>query len=113
LKPIDLKEFKIMLPRAAFLHEVEPESTASLEAQERSIKFEQILGKTPTMREIFSVIQRVARTDATVLMLFGHERGAFTGAHTQRRGKFEVSRPTPCTASSTGTPSGRRTFASG
>src|SRR4029434_5996385 len=87
---------------------------------------------TPRMREIFAVVQRVAKTDATVLVegesgtgkeliaraihsrsarkdgpfvaincgaipetlleseLFGHERGAFTGAHVQRQGKFEL-----------------------
>jgi two-component system NtrC family response regulator len=84
------------------------------------------------MREIFGVIQRVAKTDATVLCegesgtgkelvaravhshsprrsapfvaincgaipetlleseLFGHERGSFTGAHAQRKGKIEM-----------------------
>jgi two-component system NtrC family response regulator len=84
------------------------------------------------MREIFDIVTRVARTDATVLIeaesgtgkellaraihgrsrrrdrafvpincgaisetlleveLFGHEKGAYTGAHVQRRGKLEV-----------------------
>jgi two-component system NtrC family response regulator len=98
---------------------------------EESIRFTDILGSTPKMREIFSVIQRVAKTDATVLCegesgtgkelvaqavhmhsprhakpfvaincgaipetlleseLFGHEKGSFTGAHAQRKGKIE------------------------
>jgi two-component system, NtrC family, response regulator len=96
------------------------------------VRFEDILGKTAAMREIFNIVERVAKTDATALIegesgtgkelvaraihgrsgrrngpfvpincgaipetlleaeLFGHERGAFTGAHTQRKGKFEM-----------------------
>jgi two-component system nitrogen regulation response regulator GlnG len=92
----------------------------------------EIIGKAPTMQEIFKTIGRVAPTDATVLIqgesgtgkeliaraihshsprwsgafvalncsavprelleseLFGHERGAFTGAVEQRPGVFEV-----------------------
>src|SRR5262249_56449271 len=90
------------------------------------------LGSTPKMRDIFAVIQRVAKTDATVLCegesgtgkelvaravhahsprhaapfvaincgaipetlleseLFGHEKGSFTGAHAQRKGKADM-----------------------
>jgi DNA-binding NtrC family response regulator len=93
-------------------------------------EFEGVIGSSLAMRRIFSVIDGVARTDATVLLqgetgtgkevlaravarrsgrgepcvvvdcgavtntliqseLFGHERGSFTGALTQRRGSFE------------------------
>ena len=132
LKPIDLDEYKVVLRRAAHLHSLARESEASIQAQESAVRFEDILGNTPRMREIFTVIQRVAKTDATVLVegdsgtgkeliaraihsrstrrngpfvaincgaipdtlleseLFGHERGAFTGAHVQRKGKFEL-----------------------
>ncbi len=132
LKPIDLDEYKVVLRRAAHLHSLARESEASIQAQESAVRFEDILGNTSRMREIFTVIQRVAKTDATVLIegdsgtgkeliaraihsrstrrggpfvaincgaipdtlleseLFGHERGAFTGAHVQRKGKFEL-----------------------
>ena len=122
----------MVLRRAAHLHSLARESEASIQAQESAVRFEDILGNTPRMREIFTVIQRVAKTDATVLIegdsgtgkeliaraihgrstrrngpfvaincgaipetlleseLFGHERGAFTGAHVQRKGKFEL-----------------------
>ncbi len=132
LKPIDLDEYRVVLRRAAHLHALARDSEVSIQAQESAVRFEDILGNTPRMREIFTIIQRVAKTDATVLVegesgtgkeliaraihsrstrrdgpfvaincgaipdtlleseLFGHERGAFTGAHIQRKGKFEM-----------------------
>ncbi|MFZ1059041.1 MAG: PEP-CTERM-box response regulator transcription factor [Candidatus Rokuibacteriota bacterium] len=132
LKPLNLDEFKVVLHRAAYLQDLERESESWIRNQEDAIRFEEILGNTPMMREIFGVIQRVAKTDATVLVegesgtgkeliaraihsrsrrretpfvaincgaipetlleseLFGHERGAFTGAHVQRKGKLEL-----------------------
>jgi two-component system NtrC family response regulator len=132
LKPIDLDEYRVVLRRAAILQQLTRESEDSAQAEENAVRFEDILGSTPRMREIFMITQRVAKTDATVLIegesgtgkeliaravhsrssrrggpfvaincgaipeslleseLFGHERGAFTGAHVQRKGKFEL-----------------------
>lgn len=89
-------------------------------------------GESETMQQVFAAVNKVARTDATVLILgesgtgkesisrtihelsprrekpcvivncgaipvnlletelFGHERGAFTGAHAQKLGRFEI-----------------------
>src|SRR4029077_5917183 len=111
---------------------LEAESEKSLRASETTTRFEDILGNAPAMREIFSVVTRVAKTDTTVLIqgesgtgkellaraihsngarrnrafvaincgaipealleseLFGHEKGAYTGAHIQRKGKLEM-----------------------
>jgi two-component system NtrC family response regulator len=131
-KPIDIGALKVVLERAAYLRALESDAEKHLAAQETSVRFEDILGTTPSMREIFSVIARVSRTDATVLIqgesgtgkellakaihsnsprksgpfvaincgaitetlleaeLFGHEKGAYTGAHIQRKGKLEL-----------------------
>jgi two-component system, NtrC family, response regulator len=131
-KPIELEEFKVILRRAVRLGKIERETETWLRGQEDAIRFEEILGATPAMREIFRIIHRVARSDATVLVqgesgtgkeliaraihrrspraeapfvaincgaipetlleaeLFGHERGAFTGAHMQRKGRVEL-----------------------
>jgi two-component system NtrC family response regulator len=130
-KPIDVDVLKIMLLRGAFQEELEQETESRRDQEQKRAHFEEILGTTPTMRQIFTLIQRVAKADATVLIqgesgtgkeliaraihqrsnrlkgpfvpincgaipetlleseLFGHERGAFTGAHIQRMGKLE------------------------
>ncbi len=132
LKPVNLDDLKVVLRRAAYLRQLERESDEQARQREESVRFTDILGSTPKMREIFAVIQRVAKTDATVLCegesgtgkellaravhshsprrsapfvaincgaipetlleseLFGHERGSFTGAHAQRKGKIET-----------------------
>ena len=132
LKPVNLDDLKVVLRRAAYLRQLERESDEQARQHEESIRFTDILGSTAKMREIFSLIQRVAKTDATVLCegesgtgkelvaraihthsprrngpfvaincgaipetlleseLFGHEKGSFTGAHAQRKGKIET-----------------------
>jgi two-component system, NtrC family, response regulator len=132
LKPVNLEDLKVVLRRAAYLRQLERESDEQAQQREASIRFTDILGSTAKMREIFSLIQRVAKTDATVLCegesgtgkelvaraihshsprrngpfvaincgaipetlleseLFGHEKGSFTGAHVQRKGKIEM-----------------------
>ena len=132
LKPIQLNELKVVLQRAGYLKALEAESEKSLRTHETTTRFEDILGNAPAMREIFGIVTRVAKTDATVLIqgesgtgkellamaihsngarrnqafvaincgaipetlleseLFGHEKGAYTGAHIQRKGKLEM-----------------------
>lgn len=130
-KPVDMDELKAILRRAFHVGQLERDYHAlQREFQEES--FEGILGSSPGMQEVFRLIQRVATTDASVLVLgesgtgkemvalaihrrsrrrdgpfipincgaipenlleselFGHEKGSFTGAVAQRRGRIEM-----------------------
>jgi two-component system, NtrC family, response regulator len=131
-KPIDVGGLKVVLQRAAYLRTLESDAEKQLRGEETAVRFEDIVGSTPAMREIFGIVARVAKADATVLIqgesgtgkellaralhsnsprklgpfvaincgaipetlleseLFGHERGAYTGAHIQRKGKLEL-----------------------
>src|SRR3989454_7036562 len=131
-KPIDVGGLKVVLQRAAYLRTLEADAEKHVKAQESNVRFEDILGAAPSMREIFAAVARVSKTDATILIqgesgtgkellakaihsnsprklcpfvaincgaipetlleseLFGHERGAYTGAHIQRKGRFEL-----------------------
>ena len=99
---------------------------------ERRYAFDSLIGSSPAMQRVFEVMEKVAGTDATVLIsgetgtgkdlvaraihyagprkdarfvaqncgalpdtlleseLFGHKRGAFTGAHEDKKGLFEL-----------------------
>ena len=99
---------------------------------QRAAAFDQLVGNSGAMQRVFDVMQKVAQTDATVLVtgetgtgkdlvaraihyagarkerrfvaqncgalpdtlleseLFGHKRGAFTGAHADKKGLFEI-----------------------
>jgi two-component system NtrC family response regulator len=103
-----------------------------LQQNQRPDVFEDMLGTSPQMQEVFALIRKVATTNAPVLFLgesgtgkemaaaaihrrstrkegpfiaincnaipenlleselFGHEKGAFTGAHVQRKGLLET-----------------------
>jgi two-component system NtrC family response regulator len=64
-KPVDLDELRVVLRRAAFLHGFEAGGEGGGPAGAR---FEEILGSTPKMKEIFGLLEQVARTDVTVLL---------------------------------------------
>jgi DNA-binding NtrC family response regulator len=131
IKPISREELLVIVERAvqekALLAEL-----VELRAQvDKQYGFENIIGATPAMVEVYELVESVADTRALVLIqgptgtgkelisqaihyhskrragpfvrvncaalpeglleseLFGHEKGAFTGAHKQHRGKFE------------------------
>ena len=131
LKPFDLEELEMKVERALEHRRL----IVRLQAYDRETiipKFENIVGESPQMKEVFRTIEKVARSNATVIILgetgvgkelvaealhrnssradrpfvkmncaalheslleselFGHERGAFTGADRQRTGRFEL-----------------------
>lgn len=132
-KPLSLEHLELMVKRALKGRETELKNRELLEEAETRKRFSSMIGKSPQMKRIFEVIQRVAPTKASVLItgesgvgkelvadaihslsprrdkpfvkvhcaalaeslleseLFGHEKGAFTGAQARKRGRFELS----------------------
>ncbi len=131
-KPFKVDEMLITVQRALDYNKTLSENV-NLKAQlESRYRFENIIAESPAMRTVCEMIERVAPTDATVLIygesgtgkelvakavhaysnrknkqflplncaalpeplleseLFGHVRGAFTGASTDKEGLFEA-----------------------
>jgi two-component system, NtrC family, response regulator AtoC len=131
-KPFDIDELKLVVAKALEVENLK----ATVQRLEHEVKerysFQNIIGKGQVIQNIFVLIERIADTNATVLIqgesgtgkelvaralhyssnrknnpfiqvncaalpeslleseLFGHEKGAFTGAIAQRQGRFEL-----------------------
>jgi len=131
-KPIEPDELSHLVLRAMEQRRLRKENTQLREKIDELVSVDTIIGESPAMRKVMELVQHVAKTDATVLVLgesgtgkeliaraihanshrryfpivpvncgalpeslleselFGHEKGAFTGAQHRRKGKIEM-----------------------
>ena len=131
-KPVNLDRLELLLKRALTERQMGAENQRLKAQLDSKYGFENILGTSAAMQEVFDTIRQAAPTRATVLIqgesgtgkelvaralhqcspraqgpfipvhcaalsptlleseLFGHEKGAFTGAQERRRGRFEM-----------------------
>lgn len=131
-KPIDPDELSHLVKNALTQKNLKEENIQLKQSFDEIVNYDNLIGESPKMKEIYSLIQTVSQTDTTVLILgesgtgkelvakaihlnskrkyfplvtvncgalpesileselFGHEKGAFTGAHYKRKGKFEM-----------------------
>ncbi len=67
-KPVDMNELKVIINRAFHLAEIEAENRELHKLLDKEAGFAGMLGQSPEMMKIFETIQKVASTDATVLI---------------------------------------------
>ncbi len=67
-KPFDVEELKVVLQKALEKHQLVDENVYLKRELEQRYGFESIVGRSRRMQEIFGVIERVARTNSTVLL---------------------------------------------
>ncbi|MGC9324323.1 MAG: sigma-54-dependent transcriptional regulator, partial [Desulfomonilia bacterium] len=131
-KPFKAEEIKVVVKKALDHLALQEENTYLKQQLKSRYKFENIVGSSEKMQKVFAMIDKVAATDSTVLILgesgtgkelvaralhynsprsqnpfvpvncgaipeelleselFGHEKGAFTGAFRTRIGRFEL-----------------------
>lgn len=131
-KPFNREELKMIVKKALEVGDLVVENRYLKEMVRDKYSFENMIGSSPKMEEIYRSASQVAKSDATVLILgesgtgkellakgihfnsqrkdkpfvtincgalpenlieselFGHKKGAFTGAVTDKQGKFEL-----------------------
>jgi two-component system, NtrC family, response regulator HydG len=131
VKPFKLAELAVNVDKAVAQRQLQRDNTALRQAVKKSWAFAGVVGKSPSMKEVFDLVGRVAQATANVLItgesgtgkemvaraihesgpragrafvainctaipetlleseLFGHAKGAFTGAVQRKRGLFE------------------------
>ncbi|MCX6574687.1 MAG: sigma-54 dependent transcriptional regulator [Candidatus Aminicenantes bacterium] len=132
VKPFDVEELKIIVGRGLASRRLKQENILLKRDLKDRYSFEQMIGKSRPMQEIYILIEKVGSTDSTVLItgesgtgkemaaravhlqgarrdhpfvsincaalpenlleseLFGHVRGSFTGAVSDKKGMFEL-----------------------
>ena len=78
-KPIQLEEIRMILRRAFHVHRIEAENSQGVPPGRK--RYHRLVGESEPIRKVFSLIQRVAPTDATVLVLGENGTGKELIAH--------------------------------
>lgn len=131
IKPFKLSEISIAVERALMFGRLQRQNKSLIKEVKKTWRFEEIIGKSAAMKNIFSQIEKIAPTQSNVLILgesgtgkeliaraihnksgraqkpfvaincsaipgnlleselFGHTKGAFTGANSEKKGLFE------------------------
>jgi two-component system, NtrC family, response regulator HydG len=132
IKPLDIEELKILVKKSLHHRRLEQENRFLKERLDERYNFDNIIGNSLAVRNLFDTMALVAPSDATVLItgesgtgkelianaihvnsprsdrplvkvncaalpetlleseLFGHEKGAFTGAVNRKQGRFQM-----------------------
>jgi len=132
VKPFDVDELKIIVSQGLEKKKLKEENILLKRDLKQKYSFENIIGKSKAMQEVYSLIEKISATDSTVLItgesgtgkelaaraihllsrrrdspfvsincaalpeelleseLFGHVKGSFTGAVSDKKGMFEV-----------------------
>jgi two-component system NtrC family response regulator len=132
LKPFENEALIAHIAKAISVYKIVEENNLLRDAMRNRYQFDNIIGKSKIMQELYKIIQKVAPTNASVLIegesgtgkelvaksihynsprrqkslvavncsafaeslleseLFGHEKGAFTGAANMKKGRFEL-----------------------
>jgi DNA-binding NtrC family response regulator len=131
-KPVAFDQLRIVVKKALDVRRLQQENRRLRHQLKTKYRFENLIGTSPAMQQVFELIEKVADAESTVLILgesgtgkelvaraihfnshraekplvpvncgaipeglleselFGHERGAFTGAARTRVGRFEL-----------------------
>ena len=68
LKPVNVGELKVILKRALYIQNLEKENKRLAHELDDKVKFENMIGSSEKIQEVFKLIRRVSPTDATVLI---------------------------------------------